>query len=401
MNDLDLVDLQDMIKKFLVFEHMHVLSISGAWGVGKTFAWDSEFKKFQKDNESDNWAKNYTYVSLFGINNVQNLKSKIIFSGKTEKTAEGISGFFSKLTSSITAKGDETNIALSGIVGAIGGVASIGKDIYIEESLNNKLICIDDLERSKIDIQDLLGFVSYLRKEKNCKVVLIYNEEKLCSDNNKQIISEFREKIIDQHFIYSPSVNDTISLAYQGETNENPYEQLKDYKNIIIEKCDFLKLNNIRIIQKILCHFKHDIIDAFNANPNEQSLYIYHNIISGLCLYAVEFYSQIMIDAHTQFQIEYFNNLYNEHIYKKKSDFTSEEDKQKEDNRKKHIEYLNEYGISNSQNFNFYDLNILINKLIINGFWTKAQNDNFKGLLNKSLKDYQTHKDQETKEGKA
>ena len=45
----------------------------------------------------------------------------------------------------------------------------------------NQIVCIDDIERAGhgLDITDILGLASSLRERKNCKIVLLFNEDSL------------------------------------------------------------------------------------------------------------------------------------------------------------------------------------------------------------------------------
>ena len=51
--------------------------------------------------------------------------------------------------------------------------------IYRSVNLTNKLIILDDIERSQIDIDLLLGFINGLVENDGAKVLLIANEREL------------------------------------------------------------------------------------------------------------------------------------------------------------------------------------------------------------------------------
>jgi hypothetical protein len=60
--------IESEIQRFLSAAEPEVLCISGHWGVGKTFAWNrflSDAKAKQKIA-----LKRYSYVSLFGVNSL-------------------------------------------------------------------------------------------------------------------------------------------------------------------------------------------------------------------------------------------------------------------------------------------------------------------------------------------
>jgi hypothetical protein len=54
--------------------------------------------------------------------------------------------------------------------------------VFDVEPISDLLICLDDFERMPKDgmqMEEVLGFVTTLKEEKNCKVVLIFNDEEL------------------------------------------------------------------------------------------------------------------------------------------------------------------------------------------------------------------------------
>ena len=67
--------LEDQIGRFLASEAPEVMSIKGAWGVGKTYAWNKYLANAK--NLKKIAFKKYSYVSLFGINSLDDLKFSI------------------------------------------------------------------------------------------------------------------------------------------------------------------------------------------------------------------------------------------------------------------------------------------------------------------------------------
>jgi Cdc6-like AAA superfamily ATPase len=65
----------DEITKFISREDPEVLCIRGKWGVGKTYAWKERLREAQQNNNIG--LQRYSYVSLFGINSLDELKSAI------------------------------------------------------------------------------------------------------------------------------------------------------------------------------------------------------------------------------------------------------------------------------------------------------------------------------------
>ena len=70
---IDLVNGE--ISKFLQSDKPEVLCIRGKWGVGKTYNWTKRLGEAQKAGNVV--LPRYSYVSLFGINSLEELKQAI------------------------------------------------------------------------------------------------------------------------------------------------------------------------------------------------------------------------------------------------------------------------------------------------------------------------------------
>jgi hypothetical protein len=63
------------IGRFLETTEAEVLCLRGQWGIGKTFAWKAFLKEAQRQKRVA--LKTYAYVSLFGLNSLEQLKFAI------------------------------------------------------------------------------------------------------------------------------------------------------------------------------------------------------------------------------------------------------------------------------------------------------------------------------------
>jgi hypothetical protein len=72
-------------------------------------------------------------------------------------------------------------------------------------------------------LKDVLGSIYELKEQKNCKVVMMFNEkelEKLTDIEKKphsKIFSLYKEKIIDYDFIFEPTLEDNVKIAIQKQ----------------------------------------------------------------------------------------------------------------------------------------------------------------------------------------
>lgn len=199
---MNIDNFENIAEKFLINDKPEVLVIKGSWGIGKTFAW----KRLVNRNKERIIPKTYCYVSLFGIASIKELRMAILVNSiQTE--------LLGKTFDYKSDKSDLSKFALSKIrFASLGCLKSLIEKIkipYIDMknisiSLENlashlirdTLICFDDFERLKdsINTEELLGLVSELKEEKNCKIILIFNEEKL---KDSAVYETYREKVVD------------------------------------------------------------------------------------------------------------------------------------------------------------------------------------------------------------
>ncbi|MBA7570155.1 hypothetical protein ES708_11902 [subsurface metagenome] len=133
--------VKKQIEEFLATDTPEVLAIRGAWGVGKTYAWNKFFKE-AKDKKRIA-LEQYSYVSLFGINSLDSLKYAIYEQSKSKEligkdTTSKI--LDSKIDKKLTALFRTKSKYLKFIPGA--------KNVYPEleeilfSSLNKFIVCI-------------------------------------------------------------------------------------------------------------------------------------------------------------------------------------------------------------------------------------------------------------------
>lgn len=235
----------DIIKKqiacFLSSEAPEVMSIKGAWGVGKTYAWNTYLTTARNQNKIA--LKKYSYVSLFGINSLDDLKFSIfenMVDGKQIGRKPTVGSFKANTAELLKTLGRKSLPFLPSDT-TVAHYRSMIDDLAFL-SLEKTLICIDDFERKgrSIEAQDILGLITQLKEQKKCKIVLILNDESLSEGSSVDYV-KLREKVIDAELRFAPSAEDCADIALASGTVGTLL------RNNIVK----LKINNIRIIKKI------------------------------------------------------------------------------------------------------------------------------------------------------
>lgn len=170
-----------------------------------------------------------------------------------------------------------------------------------------KLVFIfDDLERSKINIPEILGFINYLCEQSEAKVILIANEDEI--DNRyKDDYDRFKEKVVGKSFDIKNDERDywikfknknkdnilvkdehisLITWAYKkyGENNFRNLNRVTDefidfYKKIDKKYLDNSEFSNflVKCFFALSLHFRksNNINDTIDLLQEDQDLYTY------------------------------------------------------------------------------------------------------------------------------
>lgn len=235
----------------------NVVLINGEWGIGKTFF----LKKYSKE-------KKYIYLSMFGLENLQDLKLSFYykiskFNTFTYKVKKILSGLgFDVFGFGITFPQLETDLnnALKKII-----------------SKKKKLtIIIDDFERhsDSLTISDILGFISFLNSYECINVIVVAAESKILSNSeNFTTYINFKEKIIEKEY----KINDYSKDAVETICSDLLVDDDKD-KKIFMEKFENLEIKNLRTLQKTInfinsyypSNFKYSLL------PSEQRVVLFY-----------------------------------------------------------------------------------------------------------------------------
>lgn len=230
---MSLQQTKKVIQDFLLNKDAEVLSIRGDWGVGKTYFWNETIKQ-AKDNLKFCREK-YCYVSLFGMESLAQLKTTI-FENTIDTTHIGTSFSIEKF-------GKEWGKLSLRLLSAVPKVKDAGSLAYsiAFHSVTDVLICIDDLERmgGSLSLKDVLGLISRLKEERNCKITLIFSDAQL--GKNAEDYAHFREKVVDLEVPFSPTAEESAGLVFQPTEIE---AQLSVFTNK-------LDISNIRILKRI------------------------------------------------------------------------------------------------------------------------------------------------------
>lgn len=156
----------------------YAILIKGTWGSGKTHFFKNELSKIIENN-----SLKPLYISLYGIGKLEDL-SKALFLAmfpslqkkSVGKLASG-DGIVSSALSTISVSG--FNLDLEKMIEKF----DISKWVSVGQT---KVLCFDDLERAKLDIGLIFGFINNFVEHDGIKTILIANEDEIINDQLKE-----------------------------------------------------------------------------------------------------------------------------------------------------------------------------------------------------------------------
>jgi hypothetical protein len=231
------------IERFLADPNPQVLCIRGAWGTGKTYTW-KDMAKVQRDKRDGIALKQYAYVSLFGLNTLSEMKVQIV---QNTTTTAKIGEFIDEETIRDALDKAEGPAKKAGmwLLQTIMGNRFDSAIAAMSAMISKQIVVFDDLERkgAKLSNADIFGYASYLKSERDCKVVLLLNHEHL-SDADKDSFDSYLEKVVDVSLEFTPTIVEIADIAV-------PLAKRDKIGTWLHENATLLGITNIRVIWKI------------------------------------------------------------------------------------------------------------------------------------------------------
>ena len=257
--------IEKEVQRFLASDKPEALCITGRWGVGKTFAWNRFLN--QSKSKSKIALKRYSYISLFGINSLDELKYAI-FENSIHCSEIGMEPSLDTLRTNASVAAEHLGRTslwflqqLPFIKNHIGGLGPVW---FL--SVRNTIVCIDDIERcgTNLQVRDVLGLISNLKEHKNCKVCLILNDEAFDTERDAEF-RRYLEKVVDVSVKFDPSPAESVRIALVPE--DETIEMLS-------QSCISLGISNIRVIKRIerLVNIVSPALKQFNKQVLQQAV---------------------------------------------------------------------------------------------------------------------------------
>lgn len=232
--------IEEIVKNyFLTKETNYAILVNGSWGSGKTYFWKNKLSKYCEEAQLKP-----IYLSLNGLNKIETLdyQLKIKLIPLLSKLAVKKSASIGKLTK---------NALFQFLKGKYNVDAeSILKDVEIDLSnFSNKVICFDDLERCKIPLSEVLGYVNDFVEHKNLKVLFLSDESKI-DTNNDENYNSIKEKVVGRVLNYKNNLKESLPFLFikYEELNNRFYKFLIQKESLIYQYLIEFEEENLRNI---------------------------------------------------------------------------------------------------------------------------------------------------------
>lgn len=268
----------------------YAVMLKGKWGCGKTYFIKQWKKRFDnEENAETEITLKPIYVSTYGMKSIAEIKTAIdkelnpFFYSKTGKIIRGALKIAGKIVfkTDFDVNGDAKN---DGTFSATLDSLSL---LQIEnDSIKGvKFLIFDDIERSQIDMKELLGFINYFVEHCGCHVVVIGDDNHL-EASPKKVLEEFKEKIIGREFEIQPNIEEAIDCFL----NEVPTsEYLKELRDFIMLCFNCTGYNNLRVLRQCLYDFK-EVLDKLSGKlaeaVNKENIFLKNVLASFIAVYA-------------------------------------------------------------------------------------------------------------------
>lgn len=219
----------------------YAILLSGPWGCGKTHfieVWCAKYiEELSKSRSNEEKYISPIKVSLFGTSSISNIYERIreALNPKLFKVAQ-IGGKLISAASKTFLGGDVLE----------GADVPVEADIAVWEGFNKdakgcRLLILDDLERSRVPIVEILGLVDMFLNMYDFHVIIIGDEGHI-KETERAEYYQYKEKIIGQ------------TLIVQKDSNAAFEAFAKEIENISNEAASFVRKN------------KECVLDTFNAS---------------------------------------------------------------------------------------------------------------------------------------
>lgn len=195
------------------------LFIDGPWGTGKTHLIKEIIEARKAVND------NVIYVSLFSIDSLDDLRTKIVLDALPIRNGAVVTKFFSRIVA--------TGSRIGEYYALLGLVLDALKLFVDHRTITNRTIVFDDYERTKINLGEILGLANELLEHLNNRVIFVGNSNEFAPEQ-KKAHDTHRSKVIGDVIQYQGDIRDVLEV-YVAELDTSADSLRVEEQDAIVE----------------------------------------------------------------------------------------------------------------------------------------------------------------------
>ncbi len=259
----------------------YAVMIDGKWGSGKTYFLKNRLiEEIEKIDVGDKKCK-VIYISLYGISSIEEINKKVFVEtmislsenetlkklASNKKVSKGFS-----IAKKVIELGSE--YLPKGFADLVKSVFSL--DDLIASSVNigsNIVLSFDDLERTQLDLGEILGYINSYVEQYNVKTIIIANQTEI--QQQHEYYERIKEKLIGKTFLYTLKFGEIAnSIIKEFQNDKEYYEFLNAYFEQIVSICQISETENIRSLKTALDDFNliFNKVKNYYSEIDEESL---------------------------------------------------------------------------------------------------------------------------------
>ena len=287
------------------------IMLTAGWGAGKSYYIKNELVPFLGQKEQGNIQ--CIIVSLYGLTQLSEISKSIYIESRLK--------IFKPDSERKTAAGLTAKTILKGVSGFFGINLEMPEEelsrLYESIDLSGKLIILEDLERTQINILEVLGFVNSLVEQDNVKVLLVANERELIKYKpatesvegprqatvmhitQKQSKEEYTEETQRYLAAKEKTINDTI--IFDGDLPHALRQIMRDFDNPVLSQfisdgnidalCTHVAERNVYNLRSFIfaCQKSVDLFQQLGLEPGKNDLDFAATIFLGILKFTLRY----------------------------------------------------------------------------------------------------------------